>query len=393
MENAYKRSSRVLFVNPLLASHRRLAQYSVQMTRIGALISELYEPALLTGSSILPVNTARTIDGVSVYITKSIQIPILKRLFYALGEWFQGLDFILKSYHPDCLVCAEDLSLSTLQCIRHGRRLEIPVIVYSGLYINTGFPMGLPHFVYSKTVGRSVYSDADALVAKTTRAAQYLHAVGYPSKRIYIVPPTIDMERFQKCKPPKWFSSLKKEDQKVMLFVGGLTAHKNPTLLMDALVRVRESENAVLYAVVKDGAKARAFMNMIRKNNLQPFVKILKNVPAIDMPGLYSAADVLVSTSLVEIFGMNLLECLACGTPVVSTPTAGPTDMIIDGLNGYLARDFSSESIADALLSVLRRSSEYSLSAQAIRSSIIGKFDEQTVAKKWIRILTRVIGS
>ncbi|MDT3404778.1 glycosyltransferase [Mucilaginibacter terrae] len=64
---------------------------------------------------------------------------------------------------------------------------------------------------------------------------------------------------------------------------------------------------------------------------------------------LYSAADYFIMPSIEEAFGQVTIESTACGTPVVSFPNGGSKDIIIDGLNGYLAADFTASALADAI--------------------------------------------
>jgi glycosyltransferase involved in cell wall biosynthesis len=45
---------------------------------------------------------------------------------------------------------------------------------------------------------------------------------------------------------------------------------------------------------------------------------------------------VFVFPSLVEGFGLVLLEAMACGIPIITTPNTGGPDIIIDGIEGFI---------------------------------------------------------
>jgi len=51
---------------------------------------------------------------------------------------------------------------------------------------------------------------------------------------------------------------------------------------------------------------------------------------------LYEQCDLWLCCSLIEGFGLTILEAMACRTPSVSTKCGGPEDIITEGVNGYL---------------------------------------------------------
>ena len=60
----------------------------------------------------------------------------------------------------------------------------------------------------------------------------------------------------------------------------------------------------------------------------------------------YSSADVFVFPSLVDTFGLVLLEALASGLPVAAYPVTGPLDVIGDSGAGVLDADLGRAALA-----------------------------------------------
>lgn len=80
-------------------------------------------------------------------------------------------------------------------------------------------------------------------------------------------------------------------------------------------------------------------------------VRVLNYVPDRDMPALYSGAAVIVSTSLLEGFGLTILEGLASGVPVVATEGSAVSEVAGDHPFYGIARD--AESYANAITRAL----------------------------------------
>ncbi|AFY30858.1 glycosyltransferase family 4 protein [Calothrix sp. PCC 7507] len=78
-------------------------------------------------------------------------------------------------------------------------------------------------------------------------------------------------------------------------------------------------------------------------------VRYIPSVPHATLNQYYSNANVFVFPSLVEGFGLVLLEAMACGIPVITTPnTAGP-DIITDGVEGFIVPIRDSEALKEKL--------------------------------------------
>jgi glycosyltransferase involved in cell wall biosynthesis len=58
-----------------------------------------------------------------------------------------------------------------------------------------------------------------------------------------------------------------------------------------------------------------------------------------DVLDFYAAADLYVSPSREDSFGLPVAEAMACGLPVISSMFAGVADIIHDGIDGFLLRE------------------------------------------------------
>lgn len=104
----------------------------------------------------------------------------------------------------------------------------------------------------------------------------------------------------------------------------------------------------------------------------------------------YSCADVFVAPSLMDAFGKTLAESMACGTPVVCFDATGPKDIVDHKLNGYKAKPFESEDLANGIEWVLNAPNYNELCANA-RAKVVREFDSVVVAKKYIELYEDIL--
>lgn len=379
---------RVVFVSPMLTSGTKLTQYSVQAIGIAKALVSRFEPIIVTHLMNKESSEWVVLDDIPILMTHTIRIPFLTQLFYALGERFLNLNSLLESLAPDCLITTEDFSSSTQQVLMFAKKHHIPCFVYSGLQFYHGFPGGLPHFAYSKSWGKWVYREASHFIAKTKATALHLQSLGVDSKIISIIPPTIDMKLF-KC---DLLLTPENMNPRTLLFIGRLTKHKNPSLLLKAFHRILKAHNDVrLLMITKGGPEQGRTVKLVRELNLVGKLKVLSGITTNDLIRCYCESYLTVSSSLVEIFGMAILESLSCNTPVVSTPTAGPEDIIIPYQNGLLTREFCYEDLADKLDVILSDNKLYNRLATNARSSLIGRFDAETIGTQWLDVISHYV--
>jgi glycosyltransferase involved in cell wall biosynthesis len=124
---------------------------------------------------------------------------------------------------------------------------------------------------------------------------------------------------------------LPRDTGRYLLYVGGLSPHKNLHLLLDAfdyLLTQHEFPDLRLLLVgdYQGDAFHSAYESLrqaVHRKRLEDRVCFTGYVPDEVLVDLYNQAEVLILPSLEEGFGLPAFEAAACGTPVV-TSSAGP---------------------------------------------------------------------
>lgn len=102
-------------------------------------------------------------------------------------------------------------------------------------------------------------------------------------------------------------------------------------------------------------------------------------------------ASLLVISSDYEGFGLVIVEALARGVPVVSTACDGPTDIIVEGKNGWLFPIGNSQALSEILQNILDNKIILPDAQTCIES--VKKFSPEKVVDKIERILLSFIAS
>jgi len=146
-------------------------------------------------------------------------------------------------------------------------------------------------------------------------------------------------------------------NKKYILFVGNLDARKNIVRLIEAFYQLKNNIKGE-YNLVIVGRKWGIYENIFKKVEelkLEKDVIFMSEITKEDLPPLYSGAEVFILPSLIEGFGIPLIEAMACGTPVITSKTTSMPEVVKDA--GILVNPLSVEEIAQAIAQVLTNSS------------------------------------
>ncbi|MCX7121201.1 MAG: glycosyltransferase [Gammaproteobacteria bacterium] len=120
------------------------------------------------------------------------------------------------------------------------------------------------------------------------------------------------------------------------LAVGRYNSQKNFSLLIEAFSKAKCSKDYVLL-IAGDGPERLLLTKLIEQSELQENIKLIGTQDDIELEWLYRNARATVMSSNFEGFGNVLIESLSKGTPVISTDCSdGPSDIVINGRNGFL---------------------------------------------------------
>lgn len=168
----------------------------------------------------------------------------------------------------------------------------------------------------------------------------------------------------------------------VLIYVAEVLKNKNQSLLVDTLRILKKSINDVylfLVGPIHDGGSLEQY---VVKNNLTD--SVIFTGWQEDVASFLYASDVCTASSIREGFGINLVESMYCGLPVVATDNRGHRSIIIDGENGFLV-PFSAEKMAERVAQLLL----HPVLCSRFRSIDVSEYECNNVAKTVYSTITR----
>jgi len=209
-------------------------------------------------------------------------------------------------------------------------------------------------YYYGARATRSDFSPADfALVSRSTDAqiansrfiaTQARRGLG-PVGNVHTVYYGVDQRHFDATTVVDAAAALRAEwgvqpGDAVLLYAGAIVPEKGVLHLARAFQRLADPGVRLILAGGRtlwggaihredDGGYDRLVLESLSDGVASGHVRFLGNVPAAEMPAVYSAADVLVVPSIwTEAFGMVALEAAACGRPVIASSTGGLAEIV-----------------------------------------------------------------
>lgn len=176
-----------------------------------------------------------------------------------------------------------------------------------------------------------------AIVNAISRNALSLARRVYPRGEIKLIYNGVDTDKFRPNK-----SLLKKEKNFNILFVGRLIERKGFIYLLNAFDSLAKKYPKLALHVAGGGPLENKFQEQIKEKNIKGKIIFHGPIDHDKLLKLYQTAHVSLIPSLNEALGNVTQEAMACGVPVIVTPT-GSAELVKE--NGFIVRKKNSKDI------------------------------------------------
>ena len=175
---------------------------------------------------------------------------------------------------------------------------------------------------------------------------------------------------------------------KIIISAGTLNYNKGFDMLIDVAKIVLKKHNDWRWVVCGEGEERKRLEEKIEKNNLTENLILKGNVSNIEE--YYRKSAIFVLTSRTEGFGLVLTEAKKEGLPCVSFRCpAGPSEIILDDINGYLLDCFDIEQMAEKINQLIENQD---IRKKFSDNSMVGteKFNIDKISEQWMELIEQI---
>ncbi|RQD67666.1 MAG: HAD-IIB family hydrolase [Desulfonatronovibrio sp. MSAO_Bac4] len=259
--------------------------------------------------------------------------------------------------------------------------------------------------------------NASLIVTSTNqeREDQYKEYDNYHPKRMRVIPPGVDLDRFFPYKRGQKRPAiahdldrfLEKPNKPVVLALSRPDERKNINTLIHAFAqsqKLRDEANLVIIAGNRndirkmDSGSKKVLVNIlldIDKYDLYGIAAYPKTHMADDVPELYRLAartkGVFVNPALTEPFGLTLIEAAASGLPLVATDDGGPRDIVANCHNGILIDPVDAEAMGKAIEQFIEDKQKWRAASTSGIKGVKSHYSWDTHAVRYIREISSMI--
>jgi glycosyltransferase involved in cell wall biosynthesis len=206
-----------------------------------------------------------------------------------------------------------------------------------------GLPCNGVKSLLRRPVMGALYRSCDRLLAIGSANATFYQAMGVPDSKIFLVPYSVDNERF--VERANLTSDEKKDvreryhvptDRPSVLFAAKFTRRKRPGDVLQAALRLRMKTSHPFTVVMAGSGELESELRSFCASHALNNVVFTGFVNQSQLPALYAASDVFVLPSENEPWGLAVNEAMCASVPVVVAREVGCVpDLVRDGVNGY----------------------------------------------------------
>jgi glycosyltransferase involved in cell wall biosynthesis len=281
----------------------------------------------------------------------------------------------------------------------HGYKPSLVCLIMKLLY---GTPYVITcHLWYLRTFRLKMYTAlerismrfADRVIGVSREIASDLERAGIPKRKLEVIENGIDVDRFSQFElEPKDAEEVRKDlgldrDSFIIGSLGRLTEQKDYQTLIRAAAEALKDNVALEFIVAGEGELKSALISECRDLGIENRFHFLGF--RSDKEKILKLMSVFVLSSLDEGLPMAMLEAMAAGLPIVTTPVGGIPKVIKPGENGLFIDPGNVEQLKKNLLVLAGNSATREKLGRRGLETVKGEYSIEEMARKYLAIYSQ----
>lgn len=233
------------------------------------------------------------------------------------------------------------------------------------------------YYPFQNKAGRKFISWAlslsDSLIAVSRESAGRLREIT-GAANISVITNAIDTSIFDAGR------RVSDDDTVRLLFVGAVGKLKGERDLIKALAILRDSKPNIKVSLLGYGAEN--LKDYCEQLGVGEFIEFTGAVSMSERIGFFQKADIFVLPTYAEAMPMSIIEAMAAGLPVISTPVGGIPEIIEDGKTGLLFPPGDANALAEKISFLLNDKDARIAIGERARQKAFEQMDFRTYAEK-----------
>ncbi|KAF5082954.1 Glycosyltransferase Gtf1 [anaerobic digester metagenome] len=331
-------------------------------------------------------------DGIfnSKFYVHRICLPLRAMVTrYSKIEYILFIIFALtavRKIRPDIIHAQDFLPAVPAYLSKFFFNIPYTVCVHGEKFSSTGGGILLPLSLkkYWPSLPYIKHSDILFVLKNATK----LEVQKYLNKNSVIIPNGVDLDLFM----PVRSKFILKSQIPHIICISRLENGKGIECALHAMKLIANRYPGSRLTIIGDGAIREKLEDLTDNMELRHNVEFVGEIPNIDIPKHLSSANIYLLTSFREGFSISLLEAMASGLPIISTPVGIATNICKEWNNGYLVPLNDYNAIYEAVIKVIENPENMSMfsknSAYNVRKYAWKKIVKQ-YEKEYYKILLR----
>jgi N-acetyl-alpha-D-glucosaminyl L-malate synthase BshA len=231
---------------------------------------------------------------------------------------------------------------------------------------------------------RFAIEQADAVTAVSQYLADETRLVFGTQSAIEVVPNFVDVDRFRPGAGPRWHA--REGGERILVHASNFRPVKRVADVVRAFAAISREVPARLL-LLGEGPDREHALAVASDLGVTSRVEWLGPMESVE--SALGDADLFLSASETESFGLSMLEAMSCGVPCVSTRVGGVPEVL--GETGALTPFGDPTALAAAALRLLRDQDLYQRHSEAARARAVELFASGKVIDRYLAIYRRVL--